>query len=258
MAKPGSLPRWADVGGVILVPTSGKLDVGWVVERPPYQFFNWWMNLVYQWTLYLSAGAFTGGGSMAGGFAVTGGLASDTLAVSGSTSLAGVITDVTLLSGKHVTVQGTGKIKFGTQEMWVGASSFQTQAAVGLWATGAVPALTSNGWTFAAATGSGLVMEADLQLPIGSRIISLTYWYNKGGSATAFNMAPRTFLVQSGSVAESALATAVNDTTSGSSPTFNSFSGLNYTIPTATVVKLRFTAGASATFYGVQVTYDQP
>ena len=59
--KPTSLPRWADVSGDIVEPTSGKKDVGWVSdEEPPAQYFNWLLNLIYLWTRYLSDGVFDG------------------------------------------------------------------------------------------------------------------------------------------------------------------------------------------------------
>lgn len=65
-AKPSSLPRWADVGGAIVEPPDGKKDVGWVTgEKPPAQYFNWWKNLVYQWTDYLDDGSFTGAFALA-------------------------------------------------------------------------------------------------------------------------------------------------------------------------------------------------
>lgn len=52
-AIPDSLPRWADVGGEITVPASGKMDVGWEdAELPPHDVFNWHQNLTYQWLLY--------------------------------------------------------------------------------------------------------------------------------------------------------------------------------------------------------------
>ncbi len=54
MAQPASLPRWATIGAVITVPPSGQLDTGWVVNQaPPAGYFNWYMNLVYQWTVYV-------------------------------------------------------------------------------------------------------------------------------------------------------------------------------------------------------------
>lgn len=61
MAKPASLPRWADVSGDIVEPTSGKKDVGWVAdEEPPAQYFNWLLNLTYQWLEYVDGNSFEG------------------------------------------------------------------------------------------------------------------------------------------------------------------------------------------------------
>lgn len=56
MAKPVTLPRWADlaVPADIVDPPSGKKDSGWLTaEKPAHSYFNWYMNLVYQWTQYL-------------------------------------------------------------------------------------------------------------------------------------------------------------------------------------------------------------
>lgn len=54
MPQPTELPRWADVGGDIVEPNSAKKDVGWVsAERPPAQYFNWILNLIYQWIEWL-------------------------------------------------------------------------------------------------------------------------------------------------------------------------------------------------------------
>ncbi len=54
MAKPSSLPRWADVSGDIVEPTELKKDEGWLDgEMPPHSYFNWFQELVYQWTVYL-------------------------------------------------------------------------------------------------------------------------------------------------------------------------------------------------------------
>lgn len=59
--KPTVLPRWADVGGDIVEPSSGKKDIGWVAgERPAAEYFNWLLNVNYLWAEYLSDGAFTG------------------------------------------------------------------------------------------------------------------------------------------------------------------------------------------------------
>ena len=56
---PTDLPRWADnaAAGDIVDPPATKKDVGWDTtgEKPPRTFFNWFWNLVYQWTAYLSS-----------------------------------------------------------------------------------------------------------------------------------------------------------------------------------------------------------
>jgi hypothetical protein len=69
MTRPLTFPRWADAGGAIVVPTSGKLDIGFVPgERPPAQYVNWFQNLDYQWLQYLDGQV--GGGEKAVGLAL--------------------------------------------------------------------------------------------------------------------------------------------------------------------------------------------
>lgn len=55
MAKPTTNPEWAsDADAPIAEPTASKKGAGWLAaEKPPHQYFNWWMNLVYQWIAYL-------------------------------------------------------------------------------------------------------------------------------------------------------------------------------------------------------------
>jgi hypothetical protein len=55
MAKPTNTPRWANVSGDIVEPSSDKKDVGFISgERPPAQFLNWLLNLLYQWIAWLN------------------------------------------------------------------------------------------------------------------------------------------------------------------------------------------------------------
>jgi hypothetical protein len=63
MAKPTDLPEWAsspqDVNDIV-VPSAGRKQTGWhrnagVPEKPPYQFFNWFQNLVYQWVSWFDS-----------------------------------------------------------------------------------------------------------------------------------------------------------------------------------------------------------
>lgn len=56
MAKPAQLPRWATDAGAPVTPepSEGKKDSGWAPsEKPPHQYFNWWMKLVYLWIVWL-------------------------------------------------------------------------------------------------------------------------------------------------------------------------------------------------------------
>jgi hypothetical protein len=47
----GQLPRWATGASAAVTPepSEGKKDAGWAaVERPPHQYFNWWMRRAYE------------------------------------------------------------------------------------------------------------------------------------------------------------------------------------------------------------------
>src|SRR3982751_4091410 len=103
-AKPTTLPRWANAGGAIVTPASGKLDIGWVPgERPPAQYDNWHKNLVFQWMQYLSDAAFSGPASFDSPVGVTGFLSATV--------------GVTAAAGKHIQVSGGGLFKHGVKTM---------------------------------------------------------------------------------------------------------------------------------------------
>jgi len=60
--KPTKLPRWADVPGIgadgqahVAEPPEGRKDDGWQwKEKPPRQWFNWLLNLTYEWLGWIS------------------------------------------------------------------------------------------------------------------------------------------------------------------------------------------------------------
>lgn len=57
VSKPTKYPEWADGGSAgIVEPSGAKKLLGWVVEKPPYQFFNWLFNLLYQWIEWIDQG----------------------------------------------------------------------------------------------------------------------------------------------------------------------------------------------------------
>lgn len=54
--KPTSLPQWADDSSAAREePSPAKKGKGWeFAEKPPHEWFNWWMNNVYLWVGYVS------------------------------------------------------------------------------------------------------------------------------------------------------------------------------------------------------------
>ncbi len=52
--RPSDLPTWATGAGAELsTPPTASQSNGWVAGlKPPHEWFNWWMNLVYQWLSY--------------------------------------------------------------------------------------------------------------------------------------------------------------------------------------------------------------
>ena len=53
---PGTLPIWATapLPGSLVVPPAAKQALGWVVEIPPHETYNWWQNLTFQWVEHYS------------------------------------------------------------------------------------------------------------------------------------------------------------------------------------------------------------
>lgn len=96
--KPATLPRWANVGGAVVTPSSGKLDVGYVAgERPPAQYANFLQLWNYRWAEYLNDGALQGAHTF-----------DSTVGITGLLTATG---GVTCGANASVTVSGTGKYK---------------------------------------------------------------------------------------------------------------------------------------------------
>lgn len=55
MPPPVQLPVWATSGTTTPEPSAQRQATGWEFRQsPPFNFFNWWMNRVYQWILHFS------------------------------------------------------------------------------------------------------------------------------------------------------------------------------------------------------------
>lgn len=56
IVKPSEKPRWAtDMLAAVTTPPIAKQDIGWIVEYPPHQFFNWLHRKSYDWLNYFEA-----------------------------------------------------------------------------------------------------------------------------------------------------------------------------------------------------------
>lgn len=53
LSKPAEKPEWATDGAAdVLTPSAGKQILGWISEKPPYQWFNWLAKFTYLWINY--------------------------------------------------------------------------------------------------------------------------------------------------------------------------------------------------------------
>lgn len=193
-----------------------------------------------------SAGVLTASNTIAN--AVT---MSSTATVGSTLGVTGLITataGLTAAANQHVTISGTGRFKHGAMETVVPAADFQPLTA------GGTEALNSSGyWVFGAPPND--TVEAPVRLPVGSRILSVTWSANNGGSGSSFtmNLKKRT----------SAGTTSTVDTgTGGGSGTgFTTFarSSINYTIATGEALWLEFAVGATAhQMASAAISYDYP
>jgi hypothetical protein len=53
--KPDALPKWAPTPSdpsYVVAPSDAKQELGWIGEKPPFQWFNWLQLKTYQWLKY--------------------------------------------------------------------------------------------------------------------------------------------------------------------------------------------------------------
>lgn len=236
MAKPTTLPRWADVGGAIVVPASGKLDVGWVTaERPPAQYMNWWMNLVYQWTLYLNQ------------FFSAAGTATDAIHTSGVSNLDGLVTagaGVTCAANQSMTVSGTGQYKHGTKTLILTPYNFGSP----------------SGGVFSdiSITGASLSVRAPIALTVGKRILAIRVTLTDnatGPTKLVVNLLSNVYGVGTSLVAASPVSagTGVKQTLS--------INGLTSVMTAGTALTLAIVTSlgsASCAVHAAEIDFDEP
>ena len=176
MPKPASLPRWAtDAGADITEPLEPKKDIGWEAsEKPPREYFNWWQNLVYEWTEYLDTlpshaltwlethvfqKGITATNSVANQHGVKGtgnGTAPGLWGVGGTTSGGGIQADGGAPDGWGASIGGAGN-GYGARIQAVG-----TAAAVRAVATGSGPGVEAIVTTGVAVVAQGTTTTQDV------------------------------------------------------------------------------------------------
>ena len=62
MSKPTVLPEWNNTEDKVLEPDASQKSTGWIwlgtkFQKPKGEVFNWWMNNVYKWLLYIDTEA---------------------------------------------------------------------------------------------------------------------------------------------------------------------------------------------------------
>ena len=154
---------------------------------------------------------------------------------------------LTLTSGQHVTVSGSGEYKHGTRQLHLSGSAGLNNTVGGAFATGNLDA-TDSQWT----VGAGDELSFHLPLHVGDRILTVTMFANFVGAGT------RTLeLVLSSGGAPTVVTSATSTTTGAGSKTFN----LADTVLGATgIYSLSFEAAGSGdtNISGVIVSYDHP
>jgi hypothetical protein len=270
MPKPSSLPRWANVGGAIVEPSPGKKDVGWVPpERPGAQYFNWLLNLIYQWIVWLDgflaeAHTWTGAATFQNGVTLnTAGTLSTTRNINCNSGA-----DIVGSSGSVIntfdsvtagTLEGTTSVKTAEADIKHGDRITQLPASLALvsssWAhlfgTSTTPDQITAGTTANADASFGLV------LPVGAR---LKAWkvrvldVNSGGatlSATLWKRSNGGNQTQVGSTQTSAANGTEQDIGQ---------SGLTETVATGTYYRINVrndnTTNGKAAYY-CEYTYDR-
>ena len=242
-SKPASLPRWANVGGSIVVPISAKLDVGFVAdEEPPAQYLNFLHNLVFQWLDYLNDGDLEGAHTIDNTLGVTGLI----------TATAGLTAAV----NQDVTVSGSGEFKHGEL-----VSSLPP--AAGILAVGSSWQMLKNDGAVAAQwlvpSGANDAVLFPIVLKHGDRIKSIDVFVRDTAAANAISCDLWKSTPTTGANAKAGSTdTSAGD---GTRQTLN-IGSLTETLATDTIYQLIVRAdtatGTTHAIYGIEVTYDRP
>jgi hypothetical protein len=140
--------------------------------------------------------------------------------------------------------------KHGDRTLIFGAAAFNVQTAVANWATATVPQRDEGQWSFAAAAAGRIV--APVILPVGTRIRTVTWHFDKNSQAAALTMYLRK---RTGTTTTDLSTTA--DVSSGANPTSVTVTP-NYTMEALYQVWLEVFAGnANHVFLRAELVIDK-
>lgn len=240
MPKPSALPRWADVGGDLVEPNSGKKDIGFVAgKRGVAQYFNWLFNLIYQWCQYISDGVFTGIIRSVDGLFLGDGTPGVKLECNSSDEL----------HVRNEADNADGDIRYdddhhGVRTLVMGpaAGTPQTEAMTYTCNLGQLVTDSTEDW------------QVPINLRVGDRILAIRGYVER---STAANIVMEAYRKPSNGAAEASLG---SDTTSAVGTDTLAITGLTETVDGGDAYHVRF-AGTSANIwqlYAIQVDYDRP
>lgn len=184
--KPTTLPEWNSDDTNQTEPLTAKKEEGWLVEEDPSSaYFNWWMNLVWKWLVWLDDRVTNTGGAApriglrgigtigeGGGTGITAvgnGAAAGVDAAGGATSGSAVkgLGGAPNGKGGEFTGDGTGSGAAATGGDASGPGLFGTGGAPnGPGAVGQGTGTGSGGEFTGGATGYGIIAQADTTTPV--------------------------------------------------------------------------------------------
>jgi hypothetical protein len=117
--------------------------------------------------------------------------------------------------------------------------------------SGSVPVLSTGEWIFSLPPGDKIA--APVLLPVGARILSIVWSFNKGGSSSALSM-----MLKKRTGSTITIVRTTSDSSSGSTWTTATASSINYTMESGYQVWLEVACGSTMhRFAWANIVYDE-
>lgn len=140
----------------------------------------------------------------------------------------------------------------GQRKVQISGAAFQVAAPAASFPTGSIPEYDGTSWLFTPTTSVSLY--ASVPLPVGSRIKTIKWFFDKNSNSSALTMRLRK-IASDGTVTN---ISTTSDTSSGANPTSVTTATIDYTIEDDYQVQLSVSAGATAhAFQFAIITYDR-